>query len=98
MGGNKDPATRTDNWRGTQRGRYPLDPVLMARATRKLAAALRAEAAAGVLPDIQLTGVARGKRVSRAQAAVWMDEQAARWEAEVADGPLNVIDRERMGF
>lgn len=98
MGGNKNPLTRTDQ-RGDQRGRYPLDPVLMVRVCRKMAADLRAEAAAGNLPPIRLTGIVYKEAViSRAQAAVLMDQQADRCEEEAGDGPLNVVDRERIGL
>lgn len=83
---------------GPLRKYYPLDPALMGRVCRKLAADLRAEHAAG-LGSISLTGAGSADmvRVSRAQAAVAMDEQAERWEREVRDGIPNEISRRRIG-
>ena len=98
MGGSKNPLAR-NNVRGGQRNSYPVDPVLMVRVCRKLAADLRVEAAKGDLPPIRLSGICYKEAViSRAQAAVSMDQQADRWELEAGDGPLNVTDRERIGL
>lgn len=71
----------------------------MAHVCRRLAVDLRAEAALGDLPPIRLSGICYKEAViSRAEAARSMDEQAERWEAEVGDGPLNVTDREKIGY
>lgn len=88
-----------DRQRGSIRRKYPVSARLMAEACRKLANDLRAEHAAGDLPGIELTGRSRGHagRMSRAHAAVAMDQQAERWEAEANGGPRNTLDRARIG-
>lgn len=83
--------------RGVQYRR--LDPVLMERACRDLARALRHEAANG-WPELQLThsGGFGGGTISRKAAAELMEAQAERWAAEVRTGKPNVVDREKIGF
>ncbi len=58
---------------------------------------LRAEHARGE-PEILLTG-GGGTIVSitRLEAAIRMDAQAARWELEIRTGELNLYDRKLMG-
>ena len=92
-----------DRSRGTQRNNYALDPFLMARACRKLAADLRVEAARGYPPILLATGPGGGgvhgdMMVSRADAAASLDEQAARWELEAQGGPRNIHDRSKIGL
>lgn len=84
------------NERGTQADQYPLHPMSMARVCRQLASDLRAEAAAG-WPPIGLASDGRGLSISRADAAVSMDAQAARWEIEAAGGPRDTVDRAAIG-
>lgn len=69
----------------------------MAAACRKLAADLRREHAMGEGP-IRATGPTGGaaRRVSRATAAISMDQQADRWEQEVKTGVRNEVDRGRI--
>ena len=83
--------------RGVQYRR--LDPVLMERACRDLARALRHEAANG-WPDLILTrsGGSRDLTISRRAAAESMEAQAERWAAEIRTGKPNVVDREKIGF
>lgn len=76
--------------RGSQTGRYPLRPEMMARVCREGAAQLRKEAATGMKSP--------GNGMTRAKAADSMDEQAARWEAEVATGVKNEFDRRKIGL
>ena len=92
-----------DRSRGTMRNSYALDPFLMARACRKMAADLRVEAARGYPPIMLATGpggggVMEGGSISRADAAASMDEQAARWELEAQGGPRNIHDRIKIGL
>jgi len=85
--------------RGAMRGNYALDPFLMARVCRRLAAEIRVEAAAGrgrialrrPLGEPQLY-------VTRDEAAASLDEQAARWELEAQGGPRNTRDRTEIGL
>jgi hypothetical protein len=79
--------------RGCQVWKHPLDPTAMARACLKLASDLRAEDAAA-WPGLMLIGL---RRVTRAEAARRMDEQAERWAIEAAGGARNVRDRALIG-
>ena len=90
-------ARRKPTLRGEQRDKYPLDAALMARVCRELASDLRSEAAMD-WPDIPLSSAGKACFITRAEAAVSMDAQAARWELEAAGGPLNVIDRVKIGY
>lgn len=83
--------------RGYQSRRPPLIPEDMVGICRALAADLRAEHAAG-WGGIALTGAGRGGVVSRAEAAVSMDEQADRWAVEAAGGERNMHDRVLIGI
>jgi hypothetical protein len=76
---------------------YPVDAVSMARTCRALASDLRREAAAEHAPVPMQSNGKRRIVMPRAEAAVSMDAQAARWEAEAAGGPRNVLDRARIG-
>jgi len=69
----------------------------MVRVCRQMADDLRAEHALGE-PEILLTG-GGGTIVSitRLEAAIRMDAQAARWELEIRTGELNLYDRKLMG-
>jgi hypothetical protein len=87
---------RADGWRGAQAHKYPLDPVLMARACRTLARDLRAEHAAGE-PPVVMMGNSKFRTITRWEAAVRLDQQAERWEAEVRTGEPNTFDREKIG-
>jgi len=76
-----------------------LDVALQVRVCRRLAADLRAEAALGHGP-IRLRDRGNGQDqlwISRADAALNMDEQGDRWEAELKTGIPNAIDRSRIG-
>ena len=70
----------------------PLNPAMMARACRQLAADLRNEAELGWDDVPTIYG-----RVSRKVAAEQMDRQAARWEAEAVTGVRNEYDRRLTG-
>lgn len=77
----------------------PLDVALQARVCRGLAADMRTEAALGYGP-IRLRDRGNGGNqqwISRADAALNMDEQADRWEAELKTGIPNDVDRPRIG-
>jgi hypothetical protein len=81
---------------------YPLIAADMGRACRKLARDLRGEHAAG-WGGVPLTSAgnqwnSEGFVITRREAALRLDEQAERWEAEAAGGPSNDHDRERIGF
>ena len=84
------------------RPRYrPVNPAMMARVCRDLASALRTEAALGY-PPIGLTSENNGfggkdNVITRFQAAVNLDAQAARWQIEADGGPRNIIDRPLIG-
>lgn len=78
---------------------WPVRAEGMAAACRKLAADLRREHAMGEGP-IQATGPTGGAalRVSRATAAISMDQQADRWESEARTGVRNTTDRAKIGI
>lgn len=67
---------KKDRSRGRQR--TSIDPKMMLVACRKLASDLRAESAAG-WPPVKLRN---GNSISRADAAISMDQQGDRWELE----------------
>jgi hypothetical protein len=69
----------------------------MAAACRKLAADLRREHAME-WPPIRMAGLGWGApEISRAAAAISMDQQAERWESEMKTGVRNTTDRARIG-
>ena len=77
---------------------YRLDAARMAKTCRKLAEDLRREHRAG-WPPVPMSAISGGRvnTISRAEAAIRMDEQAARWEEEVRTGVPNYHDREKIG-
>jgi hypothetical protein len=79
---------------------YPLRPREMAATCRKLAADLRREAALGWGPVPMTSNGNNVYRlgISRAEAAVRMDEQAERWQHEAKTGERNEVDRARIGW
>lgn len=84
--------------RASQRDKSPLDPALMAKACRDLAAKYRWEATTGAGP-VTMTGGGNETRntISRAEAADRLDQQADRWESELRTGVPNLIDRAALG-
>ena len=88
-------APRSEGWRPP-----PLYPDKMAAACRKLASDLRREYAMGHVRGISLTAESgrRDNIVSPLQAAMSLDEQARRWDAEVRTGERNEVDRRKLGM
>jgi hypothetical protein len=72
----------------------------MVKVCRQSASDLRAEHAKG-MPPIQLTGGGFGDTdggtITRLEAAIRLDAQAARWEHEVRTGEPNIHDRKLIG-
>lgn len=90
---------------GRREIRYrPLVPSDMARICRRLARDMRTEAEMKwppiALAYTNVAGEDRGSqlRISRAEAAVSMEAQADRWDAEAKGGPRNERDRARIGW
>lgn len=80
---------------------YPLDPIRMAEACRRIARDLRAEHALGWEPISLASDPRAGRptsRVTRDEAAERIEAQAARWDDEAAGRAWNRVDRERIGM
>lgn len=87
------------NGRGVQAGMFPVRAERMAAACRKLAADLRREHAMGEGPiQARGSGGQVAHRISREVAAISMDAQADRWEAEARTGVRNTTDRAKIGI
>lgn len=81
---------RAHHWR--------VDAALQARVCRAMAVDLRAEHAAGDPPIKLRTTVGRRlDLITRLEAAVRLDRQADRWQAEADTGVPNLFDRARIG-
>lgn len=84
-----------DAERGSQRDHHPVDPAAMARGCRGLAEVLRWEHENKLFGPVILNNL---RRISRLEAALSLEAQAARWEHEAITGERNMYDRVKIGM